>query len=294
MVSGHQLCIDAHTHVFPTEIVENRGGFLERDEWFGSLYANPKSRLVTVESLIESMDSAGIAHSVICGFPWRDPELCDLHNGYMREVSTYYPGRLTWLGIVSPGHGRRSGQVAADLFAQGAAGLGELNADAQQFELESPRALAAAIEAAIEAGKPVMVHTSEPVGHSYPGKGTATPERLLRFLERYPDLFVVAAHWGGGLPFYELMPEVQELTGNVVYDSAATTYLYGFNVFRTVIDLVSKARVLFASDYPILRQDRLLRRVLSVNWTDEAETNAVMATNAARVYGIDLEGLTRT
>ena len=291
MPDAQLVRIDAHTHVFPEEIAVDRTRFLERNTWFGALYANPESRLATVESLIESMDGSGITRSVICGFPWKDAGLCSLHNDYMLEAAGRYADRLTWLGIVSPEHRATSGQLASDLFSQGAAGLGELNADAQQFELEHPRALAEAFEAAIEHEKPVMLHVSEPVGHSYPGKGTATPNRLLAFLERYPALYVVAAHWGGGLPFYELMPEVQALTGNVVYDSAATTYLYGFRVFRTVIDIVSKDRVLFASDYPVLRQDRLLRRVSSVEWTDAAETHAVMAANAARVYGIDLERL---
>ncbi len=291
MTNGRPLCIDAHTHVFPEEIESGRESFCARDHWFESLYANPRSLLAPVESLIDSMTASGIAHAVICGFPWSDAGLCDLHNAYMREEVAAYPGKLSWLGIVSPEHGQRSGQDAADLFSQGAAGLGELNADAQHFQLESPGPLDAAFEAAIEAGKPVTLHVSEPVGHAYPGKGAATPDRLLKLLERYPDLSVVAAHWGGGLPFYELMPEVKAITSNVVYDSAATTYLYGFQVFRTVIDLVGRDRVLFASDYPVLRQDRLVRRVSSMNWTDGAEFHAVMAANAARVYGIDLEGL---
>ena len=83
-----------------------------------------------------------------------------------------------------------------------------------------------------------MLHASEPVGHRYPGKGTATPDRLLQVYRALPDLPVVLAHWGGGLPFYELMPEVAALTRNVVYDTAASTYLYRPAVFRTVLDVV--------------------------------------------------------
>ena len=170
MIDARMLRIDAHTHVFPEEVVSNRVGFLGRDPWFENLFSNPKSLLVTVESLIESMRDSGIAHSVVCGFPWRDAGLCDLHNDYLRDAVARFPAHLSWLGIVSPEHGDRSGQVAADLFLQGAAGLGELNADAQNFEMESPRALVSALEAAIEAEKPVMLHVSEPIGHRYPGK----------------------------------------------------------------------------------------------------------------------------
>jgi predicted TIM-barrel fold metal-dependent hydrolase len=93
------------------------------------------------------------------------------------------------------------------------------------------------------------------------------------------------AHWGGGLPFYELMPEVATLTANAVYDSAASTYLYRFEVFRTVLDIVGPRRAIFASDYPVLRQDRFLRRVLAAGLGPD-ELEPVLAGNARRVYGL--------
>jgi predicted TIM-barrel fold metal-dependent hydrolase len=133
-----------------------------------------------------------------------------------------------------------------------------------------------------------MLHTTEPVGHAYPGKGTATPDRLLAFLLAFPRLRVVAAHWGGGLPFYELMPEVATAAANVVYDSAASTYLYRHQVFRTVLDLVGPGRVLFASDYPVLRQDRFLRRTLAAGLSPE-EFELVLGDNARRIYRLPLD-----
>ncbi len=133
---------------------------------------------------------------------------------------------------------------------------------------------------------PVMLHASEPVGHSYPGKGSATPDRLVRFALRYPELRIVLAHWGGGLPFYELMPEVRSALGNVVYDTAASTYLYDFMVFRRVIDIAGAQKVLFGSDYPILRQDRFLNRVLSLQWDSQDELKQVLSDNARRTYGL--------
>jgi predicted TIM-barrel fold metal-dependent hydrolase len=96
---------------------------------------------------------------------------------------------------------------------------------------------------------------------------------------------VVLAHWGGGLPFYELMPEVHAVTRNVVYDSAATTYLYRQPVFEHVTALAGSDRVLFASDYPILRQDRLLRRV-ERSMGEQPGFGELVGGNADRVYGL--------
>jgi uncharacterized protein len=284
------MIVDAHTHIFPDELVRDRRPFLKRDAWFSLLYQNPLARLATAEDLLASMDQARIDFSIVCGFPWRDAGLCDFHNSYMCDAAQRYPERLGWLGIVSTGHGASVESVAAALFAKGALGIGELNADAQGFALAEPGSLRGALHVAAEAGKTVMVHASEPVGHDYPGKGSATPDRLVRFAGAFPGLSIVFAHWGGGLPFYELMPEVRASLETVAYDSAASTYLYNPLVFRQVLDLVGSARVLFASDYPVLRQDRFAKRVLSIEWRDSSEENAVMGENAMRVYGLGAEG----
>jgi predicted TIM-barrel fold metal-dependent hydrolase len=79
------------------------------------------------------------------------------------------------------------------------------------------------------------------------------------------------------------MPEVASLTGNVVYDSAASTYLYRFDIFPTVLSLVGSERVLFASDYPVLTQPRFLRRVRDAGIPPHA-LGDVLGGNAERVF----------
>jgi len=277
--------VDAHTHLFTPEVLADRAGYLRRDAWFEHLYANPRAVLVAAEALLTSMDEAGIAQSIVCGFPWRDLGLCREHNAYLAEVIGRSDGRLAWLATVPPHQGEPAATEAERCLGAGAVGLGELNADAQGFDLAAPDALRPVVEVCVSASRPVMLHASEPVGHAYAGKGSATPDRLLRFVEAFPELTVVAAHWGGGLPFYELMPEVAAAAARIVYDSAASTYLYRFQVFRAALDIVGRERVMFASDYPVLRQDRFLRRVLDAGLQDE-EMAPVLGGNARRVYGL--------
>lgn len=259
-MSSEPIVVDSHVHVFPPELIRRRDHLTQTDLWFSELYINPAAHLAVTEELIESMDEADMRWSVLCGFPWSDAGLCREHNEYMCQSRLAHPDRLAWLATVVP-QDPSAPQEAERCFRDGAAGIGELNADGQGFALGDPEALAGLVEVCRAYDRPIMFHVSEPVGHQYPGKGTATPDRLLRFLEHFPDVRVIAAHWGGGLPFYELMPEVARMTRNVVYDSAATTYLYRFPVFRSAIELAGARRVLFASDYPVLAQGRLRKRV---------------------------------
>ena len=286
--SAQRHVIDAHTHAFPSDIVRGRDAYCARDDWFLDLYTDPIVTLAGTEDILASMDAAGIAQSILCGFPWRDPGLCREHTAWMAETCQANPGRLVFLGIVVP-HDHDAARDAEHAFALGAAGLGELNADAQGFDLREPEQVADVLALCRELGKPLLLHASEPVGHAYRGKGAATPDRLVAWLHAYPAQPIVLAHWGGGLPFYELMPEVRAVTRHVVYDSAATTYLYNSAVFPTVAALTGTERVLFASDYPVLRQDRLLRKVERA-LPDERVLAPVLHDNAARVYGLEHDG----
>ena len=276
--------IDAHVHIFPEEIGKARGEWLLRDRWFHDLYENPNAKLASADDLIESMDLAGIDRSIVCGFPWNDDAHCRFHNDYMLDAVARYPDRLSWLGTVSPSNG--GAQTAEACLTAGASGIGELNADAQDFLWSNSRALEPLHEVLTSFDRPLMVHTSEPLGHEYPGKGKATPDQILALAEAFPRLKIVAAHWGGGLPFFELMPEVRRALTGVFYDSAATTYLYEHSVFQHVIDICGAEKVVFASDYPVLRQDKLIARVIKTTLIRPGDLEHVMSGNAERIYGI--------
>ncbi len=283
--------VDGHIHLFPPDVVRDREPYLRRDAWFGELYQSPRVTMVCPDDLVASMDDAGIAMSVVCGWPWRDQGLCREHNAYLAEVQRKHPGRLAWLAIVNPGE-PGAVNAAADALAAGSSGLGELNADAQGFGWDDRHTIAPVAEWCIAQDVPLLMHCSEPLGHSYPGKGTATPDRILPFLQAFPRLRVVAAHWGGGLPFFELMPEVAIATRNVVYDSAASTYLYDFGVFPVIERLVGAGRMIFGTDYPLLMQKPFLRKVRASGVDGSALVN-VLGKTAIRTFRLPLEATSR-
>ena len=136
-----------------------------------------------------------------------------------------------------------------------------------------------------------LSHASEPVGHVYPGKGSVTPEALYPFILRYQELNIVLAHWGGGLPFYALMPEVKAALSNVFFDTAASPYLYDRAVYGQAAENVGEARIMFGSDYPLLSPARLLKEIESTTLTAEAK-KAITGENARRVYNFIEEGKT--
>lgn len=279
------MIIDVHTHIFPPEVRDNRSKYADRDRWFGLLYGNPKHKIATAEDLLTSMAKEGVNRSVICGFGWADHALCTYQNDYLLQMVKEHPRRFICFVSIQPLAGAQAAAEMERGVAGGACGIGELMPDGQGFE---PEDMALIVEAALALRLSVLVHASEPVGHLYPGKGTTTPWFLYRLARRFPRLPLICAHWGGGLPFYHLMPEVAKNTRNVYYDTAASPYLYEPAVYRIGVSLLGSRRILFGSDFPDLSQGRALRDIRNAGLPPEALAD-LLGGNAARLLGLEEE-----
>jgi predicted TIM-barrel fold metal-dependent hydrolase len=131
----------------------------------------------------------------------------------------------------------------------------------------------------------LLLHSTEPVGHVYQGKGEAVPEVLYQLIERFPGLKIVLAHWGGGLPFYALMPEVKAALENVWFDSATSPFLYNKQIYGQAASLVGEDKILFGSDYPLIPQERILNEVKGLDLPEAAKA-LFLGGNAAKLLGI--------
>ncbi len=273
------MIIDVHTHIFPPDIVKHRKRFCERDPWFNALYGNPRASMATVEDLIAEMDRAGVDVSFTCSFGWRDGGLIEETNNYVLDAMRRYPTRLRGMAGIQPTLEERAVYELERCAQAGMIGLGELMPHGQGYRLSDADLLAPLMEVVRRHSLLVLSHCSEPVGHIYPGKGDVSLADIVSFLAAFPDVLFIAAHWGGGLPFYSLMPEIQRVTANVWYDTAATPYLYRDTIFPIAAQLVGAERILFASDYGLLSQQRVIAHIKQAGM--DAETIAkVLGENA--------------
>jgi predicted TIM-barrel fold metal-dependent hydrolase len=280
------VIIDFHTHILPPWLKERRDEYVRSDACFSLLYSEPKAKIATVEELIASMDEDGIDLSVVLNIGWVSHELCVKMNDYILDSISRYPNRLVGFCAIQP----RAGDAAIaelDRCARaGARGIGELRSDVQGFDLTDKEAMQPIVAAALKRNLILLTHSSEPVGHQYPGKGGVTPDVLYAFVTAFPDLKIVCAHWGGGLPFYALMPEVDRALANVLFDSAATVFLYRPEIFEQVSRTVGSDRILFGTDYPLTRQSRVIEQVRSSGLSKDDKAK-IMGANAQKLLAAD-------
>ena len=226
--------------------------------------------MAAAEDLVRAMDQDGVDRSVAMGIGWTDQGLAREVNDYIIESARKYPERIIGFCSVNPAWGEAAAREVERCASAGIVGIGELHADTQRFDIADADTMRPLLEAANEYGLVITAHTSEPVGHLYQGKGRTTPDVTMRFIENacaYPNVKIICAHWGGGLPFYALMPEVKDALQNVWFDTAASPFLYSPKVFSIVAELVGADKILLGSDFPLIRFSRIRRQVEEVGKT---------------------------
>lgn len=279
------MIIDFHTHVVSPKIIEKRAEYVGNDSCFSILYSQPKAKLATAEDIINNMDEFGIDKSVILNLGWQTHEMCVETNDYIFESLAKYPERLVGFCMIQPLAGDKAIKELERCARYGAKGIGEIRPDTQGFDLGDSNILKPLVEEMVKKNLVLLIHASEPVGHEYSGKGSVTPDLIYSFILNFPELKLVCAHWGGGLPFYALMPEVEKAFGNVFFDTAATPFLYRPQIFFHVSEILGSEKILFGSDYPLLSPKRIIDQLESVNLSDEKKVK-ILSGNARQLLSI--------
>lgn len=277
-----QVIIDFHTHIFPPWVREKRNEYIKRDPCFSLLYSQPKAKMATAEELVASMNETKVDLSVVLNIGWASQELCVETNDYILDSISRYPDRLIAFCSVQP-KDEDAAIIEVERCARaGARGIGEMRPDVQGFNLTDKMIMQPLVDAAVTHNLIFLTHSSEPVGHQYTGKGEVTPTILYSFIVNFPDLKVVCAHWGGGLPLHALMPEVARALANVSFDTAATILLYQAGIFKQVSNIIGSDKILFGTDYPLISQNRIIAQIQSLELGEEDKAK-ILGGNAQKL-----------
>jgi predicted TIM-barrel fold metal-dependent hydrolase len=201
------------------------------------------------------MDEAGIDRIVMQGWYWQSHELCVEHNDYMIDVINRYPERFIAFASINPKAGWKAIYEIERCLNAGMKGVGELGPQAQGFSPADTEFIEL-VKAIHTLGGCVCIHSNEPVGLFYFGKDTTPLLDYFALVKACPDGPIVLAHWGGGMPFYEMMPSCKRVLKNVFYDTAGAPLLYDIETFSNVLAMIGSKKLLYGSDYPLILYPR--------------------------------------
>ena len=277
------MIIDSHVHIFPEDLIANRKSLISKDLTFRTLFSNNNAKMITVEELIKNMDKELIDISVILSMGWEDSGIVREINDYIIDAVKRYPDRLIGFAGVNPLHRNIAANEIDRCHKLGLKGIGELHPDTQRFDLSDKNVMDNIMEVVQENKMIVNTHSSEPVGHLYDGKGKTKPEILLDFINNYPDTNIICSHWGGGLPFYSLMPEITDSLKNVYFDTSASTLLYDKKIFDISVSLIGSKKILFGSDFPLVNP-KFIKKHLDDSSNSDLDKINILYKNAKIIF----------
>ena len=270
--------IDFHVHVTPPDIIKDWKKIAEKELYFKLLSESPVNKFADAEDIVAELDSSNVDKAVVFGFAFKDMGLCRYANDYVADAIKRYPDKLIGYMILTP----TSDEITKEIdrcIDMGLTGIGELMPYGQGFNIDDQKEMSNLSNACIERDLPVIIHTNEAVGHHYCGKTDTTAVKAGALAHNYPDLKVIFAHWGGGLLFYELMPEIRKQNKNVYYDTAASPFLYDKKIYKVAKEIGILDKVLFGSDYPLISMKRYIKDVADtgLSESDQALVNGLNA-----------------
>ena len=292
-VKKRRVIIDAHVHLYPREVDLDPAGWAAKSgERHWAVLCTRKRRdgrpvqsLPTIDELLQAMDAAGIARSVLLGWYWEKPDTCSWQNRFYAACVRAHPDRLAAFATVHPAAGREAtlGEVRRAQ-ADGLIGLGELSPHSQVYSVDDP-VFADVLSLAGELRLPVNLHVTDPASRPYVGRIETPLADFGRLASRFPHTTFILAHWGGMLALVD--PSVAALP-NVYYDTAASPLLYDSEIWRRALPAMGSDHVMFGSDFPLNLYPKLdespgLSRLVAEARLGGANA-AVLAGNAARLF----------
>lgn len=273
------MVIDFQHHYVPVELAKKRGLYAEETTYLeeGGLRATTMhKRLYDLDLQLREMSEAGIDVSVLsCLLGWSAPmDECRLINDDLAKVQANYPGKFVGLAQAPV----LEGQEAIQEIDRAVRNLGlkgiTITSQTKGVSLDAPK-LYDLYEKICELDVPIFVHPAlAPVGYDLLqdydlprvlGREvdlTVATTRLIAggVLDRFPDLKLVIAHFGGGIAavkdrllakgyrFGTLKRPFADYFDMLYFDLAG--FEGGLAALHCALQGIRPERLLFASDYP--------------------------------------------
>ena len=279
------MIIDIHAHLLTKEVLE-LPGTKELYQPYEAIF-HREVKPISLEQMIEGMDRAGVAKTVLCPLNM-ETMLLDGLEGYkipneiIAKAVSQYPDRFIGFACVDP----RKGYLAAKELEQavrelGLVGLGELlPSDVELYpndELMYPL-----YEKALELDIPVIIHTGQIFD---PGTKLkySNPIFVDDVARDFPSLKLIISHFGW--PWMEEAIAVVQRNTNVYFDISGWAPRYLPKLLIDYMDGPLSDKALFGTDFPLISWERAVSELRALP-LKESTKEKVLGENAKRLLNL--------
>ncbi|MBD5633579.1 MAG: amidohydrolase [Candidatus Eremiobacteraeota bacterium] len=267
--------IDVHTHLHPPKLFAAiRRWFAERSDW--DIAGHPTEP----DAVAAALRAAGVERFVFFSYAHKAGMAREL-NAWLAKTARQLGGFGVPLATIHPDDAAYL-QDLRDALDDGCLGL-KLHEDVQALHVDDPR-LRPVLDELAARGAFLLVHAGSIPWTYVPGEGFG---RVMRVLERHPDLNVVVAHYGApdSEAYFAAMDRHPRLHLDTTMIFARDSPVRGeIGVFDAAPIVAHPDRVLYGTDFPNVpyEYERERRGIEALGLPAEIE-RAVLHDNAARL-----------
>ena len=265
MIVKKYRIIDSHCHIYPDKIAEKASASTS------DFYKMPSLFDGKISTLLQQGGNAGIEHFIVQSVATTPKQVSSI-NRFIADSVANSNGRFTGLGTLHPDSNHVRDEVE-EIIALGLKGV-KLHPDIQQFRIDDPSM--DKIYELCSGRLPILMHTGD---HRF---DYSNPNRMMPVLEKYPDLTVIGAHFGGWSVWDEA---TEKLSGfkNFFVDCSSSLYAMTPERALELIMAYGADRVLFGTDYPMWNIDTEIERFMKIDLS-EKQREDILYNNAAGLF----------
>lgn len=261
--------IDCHCHIYPDKIAE------KAVESIGDFYDLPMCYDGRSSTLINKSSEIGVVHNVIFSVATTPQQVASI-NKFISKCVEEGEGRFSGLGTLHPEIVDIDEEIL-NIKKLGLKGV-KLHPDFQKFKIDDERLFG--IYEACSDELPIMLHTGD---YRY---DFSNPERMAAVLDKFPDLTVIGAHFGG----WSLWEEAADILcgyKNFYVDCSSSFHWLKPEKTKELIRKYGADKIVFGTDFPMWSYKEEYEYFCNLNLTEE-ENCRILYKNAQQLFDIKL------
>lgn len=261
--------IDCHCHVYPDKIAK------KAVEGISSFYNMPMAYYGSCGELLSSGEEIGVKHYIIFSVATTPHQVASI-NSFIAKTVSENKGVMTGLGTLHPD----SEDIEADIeqiISLGLRGV-KMHPDFQKFRIDDEKC--DKIYKLCKGKLPILLHTGD---SRY---DFSNPDRMRAVLEKFPDLTVIGAHFGGWSCWKEAAEKLRGYD-NFYVDCSSTFYWLEASECAELVKKYGADKVLFGVDFPMWRHEVEYEKFLKMGLSD-ADNRKILYENTCKLFSISV------
>lgn len=259
---GEYKIIDMHAHIFPDKIAD------KAVKAIGDFYGIAMKGKGTASDLLKCGSRAGVNRFVVHSSATKAEQVKSI-NDYIAFKSKS-DEHLIGFGTIHPDFDDIEGEIER-IKSLGLKGI-KLHPEFQNFKIDDECMFP--IYRATQGKLPILMHMGDKA------RDWSHPKRLAKVIDVFPDLTVIAAHFGG----YLLWDQAEQyLVGKKIYmDTSSSLFLLDDGKALDMIRKHGTDRIVFGTDYPVWTHEDELKRLFRLD-LNEQERKLILRENICRL-----------